>query len=73
MLVDFYDIKQALNPIVDGYLDHWHLNDSTHLTNPTSEELARWVYNKLLPFLPDLHAVVIEETCTSACTYSQKE
>jgi hypothetical protein len=38
--------------------------------NPTSEELARWIFNYLQEDgLESLFAVEIRETCTSACTY----
>jgi len=51
-------------------LDHYYLNESTKLENPTSEELARWIYEKLkLAGLPGLDAVEIRETCTSGCIY----
>lgn len=69
MVADYADIKRALEPVVDENLDHWHLNDSTGLENPTSEELARWIYEKLQPSIAGLVAVVIEETCTSRCEY----
>ncbi len=69
MLVDFYSMKEALDPIVEGYLDHYYLNDSTHLKNPTSEELARWVYDMVKPRLSQLISVEIQETCTSSCIY----
>lgn len=70
MLVDYGDIKAAINPIVEGYLDHWHLNDTVSV-NPTSENIARWVYKQLVGRLPGLAAVRIEETCTSRATYSE--
>lgn len=69
MLVDFSDLKSIVNPLVDEYLDHHHLNDTTGLENPTSEEISRWIYNHLKPNLPALVAVEIEETCTSRCRY----
>lgn len=69
MLIDFVDLSAVIKPLVETCLDHWHLNDSTGLENPTSEELARWIYNKVSPLLPLLVAVRIEETCTSACEY----
>jgi 6-pyruvoyltetrahydropterin/6-carboxytetrahydropterin synthase len=69
MLLDYGDIKRAVEPLVREHLDHWHLNDSTGLLNPTSEELARWVFERLRPALPMLEAVIIEETCTSSCEY----
>lgn len=71
MLMDYGDIKAAVEPLVTAHLDHWHLNASTGLANPTSEELARWIFEKLQPTLPGLHAVVIEETCTSRCEFTK--
>lgn len=69
MLVDYGDMKAAVARLLDDYLDHHHLNDTTGLENPTSECLAKWVYDTLCPTLPDLVAVRIEETCTSSCEY----
>ena len=69
MLVDYGDLKRSVTWLVEGYLDHYHLNDSTGLTNPTSEELARWCFHKLKANIPLLIAVVIEETCTSQAMY----
>jgi len=39
------------------------------LENPTSENLARWVWGELEPRLPLLDHVIVHETCTSACRY----
>lgn len=69
MLQDFGRVSAALKPLLEEKLDHWHLNETTGLSNPTSEELARWVFNHLKPLLHLLVAVRIEETCTSACTF----
>lgn len=69
MLQDYGDLSAVVKPLVDGYLDHWHLNDSTGLENPTSEELARWIFHKLKASLPLLTEVQIEETCTSKAIY----
>ena len=65
MLLDYGDIKAAVQPIVDQYLDHHHLNDTLPVY-PTSENIARWVYSILKPVLPELSAVQIKETCTAA-------
>ena len=51
-------------------------NNQRHLVvsgNPTSETLARLIYNvgKEVFNLSDLVAVVIEETCTSRCTFHE--
>ena len=69
MAIDYADISKPIKELVEVSLDHFHLNESTGLTNPTSEELARWIYNILQSEIPGLSAVVIEETCTSRCTY----
>jgi 6-pyruvoyltetrahydropterin/6-carboxytetrahydropterin synthase len=70
MLIDYATIKEYLNPLIENYLDHWHLNDTTRLENPTSERLAAWIYYELLSAgLPGLIAVEIKETCTSRCLY----
>jgi 6-pyruvoyltetrahydropterin/6-carboxytetrahydropterin synthase len=40
------------------------------LENPTSEHLARWIWQRLQPALPQLSAVVVHETCTSGARYT---
>lgn len=67
-IMDFSDIKEAFKPIYDQ-LDHYYLNDIEGLENPTSENLARWIWNKLKPSLPELSCIEIKETCTSGCIY----
>lgn len=69
MVTDYSDISRVVKPLIEGYLDHYYLNESTGLENPTSEELARWVYSELRPSIPNLVSVTIKETCTSSCTY----
>jgi 6-pyruvoyltetrahydropterin/6-carboxytetrahydropterin synthase len=67
-VMDFSDIKAAFKPIHDQ-IDHRCLNDVQGLENPTSENLARWIWSHLLPALPSLSKVVVRETCTSGCIY----
>lgn len=69
MLMDYYDIGQVVKPLVESKLDHWCLNETTGLENPTSENLAEWIYGQLRPLLRELVAVEINETCTSACRF----
>ena len=68
-VMDFGEIKTAFKPIYDQ-LDHYYLNDIPGLENPTSENLARWIWQRQQAALPALSAVEIRETCTSACIYS---
>lgn len=65
---DFADLSCAMRPLLDR-LDHYYLNDIEGLENPTSEALARWVWERLRPELPELSQVVVRETCTSGCVY----
>lgn len=67
-LIDFGDLKTAAEPLVKR-LDHYYLNEIEGLSNPTSENLARWIWQRLKPALPLLHCVIIHETCTSRCEY----
>jgi 6-pyruvoyltetrahydropterin/6-carboxytetrahydropterin synthase len=67
-VMDFGDIKAAFRPILER-LDHYYLNDIPGLENPTSENLARWIWIELTPALPQLCEVEIRETCTSGCIY----
>ncbi len=65
---DFSEIKAIFKPIYDR-LDHYYLNDIPGLENPTSENLAKWIWQQLKPLLPELSRVRVHETCTSGCEY----
>ena len=67
-VMDFADLKKAVDPIV-ARLDHYLLNEVGGLENPTSELLAVWIWKQLVPMVPNLYRVTIEETCTSRCHY----
>ena len=64
----FADLKAAFKPIWER-LDHYYLNDIPGLENPTSEVLAKFIWNEMKPLLPELSAIRIHETCTSGCIY----
>jgi 6-pyruvoyltetrahydropterin/6-carboxytetrahydropterin synthase len=66
-VLDFADVTAAFEPVRDQ-LDHYYLNDIPGLENPTSEVLARWIWDRLAGALP-LSAIVVRETCTSGCVY----
>jgi 6-pyruvoyltetrahydropterin/6-carboxytetrahydropterin synthase len=67
-IVDFADIKKAFMPLHE-VLDHNYLNEIEGLENPTSENLARWVWRRLRHELPLMSQVLVSETCTSGCIY----
>lgn len=70
-LLDFAEVKTAFQPTYDR-LDHHFLNDVPGLENPTSENLARWIWEQMKPLLPLLSKVIVHETCTSGCVYVGK-
>ena len=67
-VMDFADIKNAFKPIYDR-LDHYYLNEIEGLSNPTSENIAVWIWKELRPLLPQLCEVTLHETCTAGSTY----
>ena len=67
-VMDFADVRAACEP-VRVELDHHYLNEIDGLDNPTSENVARWIWQRVHPVLPMLDAVVVRETCTSGCVY----
>lgn len=67
-VVDFADVREACEP-VRAALDHRYLNEIEGLENPTSEVLARWIWERLEPRVPLLHAVIVQESCTSGVEY----
>lgn len=68
-VMDYAELKAAFQPLYDQ-LDHHCLNDVAGLENPTSENLAAWIWDRLKPRLPLLSRIVVHETCTSGCTYA---
>ncbi|MDA8127397.1 MAG: 6-carboxytetrahydropterin synthase QueD [Betaproteobacteria bacterium] len=67
-VLDFADVEAAWRPI-HAALDHRCLNDIPGLDNPTSENLAIWLWRELGSALPGLSAVTVMESHDSGCTY----
>jgi len=67
-VIDYADISAAFKPIWER-LDHRYLNQVPGLENPTSENIALWIWNELQPRLPLLSEVSVAETCTARCIY----
>jgi len=67
-VVDFADIAEACEPL-RAELDHQYLNEIDGLENPTSEVIARWIWDRLAPHLRGLTAVTVQETCNAGVEY----
>jgi 6-pyruvoyltetrahydropterin/6-carboxytetrahydropterin synthase len=65
---DFAELAAAFAPLHEA-LDHRYLNEVPGLENPTSEQLAMWLWERLRPRLPGLARITVHETCTSGCEY----
>ncbi len=71
-VTDFAEIKSAFQTI-ETQIDHQYLNEVPGLENPTSENLARWIWTQLKPVLPALSKVIVRETCTTGCMYQGED
>jgi 6-pyruvoyltetrahydropterin/6-carboxytetrahydropterin synthase len=67
-VADFADLSRAFQPLHEQ-LDHRYLNEVDGLENPTTENLARWIWRRLAPALPGLARIEVRETCTAGCVY----
>lgn len=67
-VVDYHEIEHAWKPVHEA-LDHRHLNEVPGLDNPTSENLAIWIWDALAASVPGLLRITVHETCTARCRY----
>ena len=70
MIADFGTIKDVVAQEVLARVDHRNLNDV--LENPTAENIARWIWEALVPRLPALAEVRLYEIPDSCVTYRGK-
>ena len=68
-VMDFAELSDKVKPLIEQ-LDHYYLNEIPGLENPTSENLAMWIWKKLKPVMPGLVSIEIAETCNSGCIYT---
>jgi 6-pyruvoyltetrahydropterin/6-carboxytetrahydropterin synthase len=66
--IDYAVLYDAWKPLFDQ-LDHNYMNEIPGLENPTSEILARWIWERLKPTLPPLERITVFETCDARCEY----
>jgi len=64
MVVDFDLISRVVKTGVIEELDHRSLNEV--IPNPTSENLALWIWRRIAPELPGLAELTLWETATSS-------
>jgi 6-pyruvoyltetrahydropterin/6-carboxytetrahydropterin synthase len=57
-VIDFGVLDEGLKALVFAVLDHRNLNEIDGLENPTSENLARWIYRRVLLSIPPACKIV---------------
>lgn len=67
-MIDYNDIQAIMKPLIEK-IDHRVLNEVEGLENPTSELLAKWLYDHAKPLLKDLVQVSVAETPSTECSY----
>jgi len=72
MVLDFKYLKTRLNKRLEK-LDHKYLNDLPYFkkVNPTSENIAKYIYDSLKPSVHGLKHVTVWENNTSSATYEE--
>ncbi len=70
ILVDYAILKERLKEITEK-LDHTFLNDDTEIGNPTSENLAKYIYENMknIPKNVKLEKVRVWESANNWCEY----
>ncbi len=68
-VMDFSELKKICSPHIEQ-LDHSYLNEIEGLENPTSENIAIWLWEKIILTLPNIKTISVMETCNSGCEYS---
>lgn len=79
LLIDFHDLKKYLKEVL-SIIDHTNINETDAFSeiNPSSENLARYIYNELSDRLNSytkndvsVDSVTVYESETSSCTYQE--
>lgn len=72
MALDFRYLKTKLNYVVEK-LDHKYLNNLRYFkkVNPTSENIAKYIYDSIKPQVLSLKSVTVWENNTSSATYEE--
>ena len=72
MLIDFKELKKSLNEILAD-LDHKDLNNIDYFKkqNPTSEIIAKYIFDNLSKNIAGLKRVSVWETDRSCATYEK--
>lgn len=70
VVLDFTILKAHLREITD-HLDHKYLNEIPYFMkiNPTSENIAKYIYDQLKAKIPEIDSVTVWESLSCSATY----
>jgi 6-pyruvoyltetrahydropterin/6-carboxytetrahydropterin synthase len=70
MVIDFKKLKSRMNEVLNK-LDHKHINRLEYFkrVNPTSENIAKYIFDNLRPLTANLKSVTVWESDNSSATY----
>jgi len=60
-VIDFFDIDKIIANRIIPLIDHKLLNEIEGLENPTSENLVKWIWNKIKSDFKGLHKLKLSE------------
>jgi len=63
-----YNELRPVNDFIKSTLDHRHLNDVIPV-HPTSENIARFIFDRFKNEIPEMFAVEVSETPKTSCIY----
>ena len=64
-----YNELRMVKCYIDGTLDHRNLNDILAPLNSSAENIAKMIYDRFKPQLPELYAVEVSETPKTSAIY----
>ena len=67
---NMYYLKIESNGESADKLIYYCRNCGNEDVNPTSENIAIWLWSRIKEKLPELSSIEVMETCTSGCTYN---
>lgn len=68
VVMDYNQIRAEVEPVLEQ-LDHRYLNEVPGLENPTSENIAAWLWSRLKPRLQGLKEIQVSESDSSLAVF----
>ena len=67
-VIDFAEVAARVEPVL-AEIDHHYLNEVPGLENPTTENIAIWLWERIATHLQGLSEIEIRENATTGCVY----